>query len=201
MEHSRVRETTSRSTRWTYAEFARLPSEGSKRHEIIAGELVVTPAPRPDHQRTVMRVLAALHNYLQAHDLGEAFPGPIDVLFAEGDYYEPDAVVVAKGREHVVSDRGLEESPDLVVEVASPSTVARDRGIKLDRYRLFGVPEYWIVDPDSSTLLVWRLDEGATEPLVLGAGDILEWRLHGVEVTGAEDTPALELEVDSLFNA
>ena len=39
------------SSRWTYSEFARLPSEGSQRHEVIAGELFVTPAPTFGHQR------------------------------------------------------------------------------------------------------------------------------------------------------
>ena len=143
MEDSRVRETTSRSRGWTYAEFARLPSGGSKRHEVIAGELAVTPAPRPEHQRVLVRLLVILHEYLQEHGLGEVLPGPIDVLFAEGDYYEPDAVVLLEGRDEAISDRGLEGPPDLVVEVVSPSTADRDRGVKLDRYRLFGVPEYW----------------------------------------------------------
>jgi len=199
MEHDRVRETQSRPSRWTYAEFARLPSEGSMRHEIIAGELVVTPAPRPDHQRALMRLLALLHAHVHASGLGEVIPGPIDVLFAEGDYFEPDAVFVCRGREHIVSDRGVEEAPDLVVEVVSPSTAARDHGIKLDRYRLFGVPEYWIVDPDEGTLSVWRFAEGQSEPRVLRTGAVLEWRPYGTGEPEVAKAPALELEVASLF--
>lgn len=35
--------------RWTYAEFARLPSEGSTRYEVIDGELAVTPVPTSGH--------------------------------------------------------------------------------------------------------------------------------------------------------
>jgi Uma2 family endonuclease len=62
--------------------------------------------------------------------------------FAEGDYLEPDLVFVARDREALLSDRGIEGPPDLVVEVVSPSTEARDRGLKLDRYRHFGVGEY-----------------------------------------------------------
>lgn len=200
MENDRVRETTRRSARWTYAEFARLPGEGSKRHEIIAGELVVTAAPRPDHQRVATRLVVALHEHVDAHNLGEVFVGPIDVLFAEGDYFEPDAVFVRSGREHIVSDRGLEEAPDLVVEIVTPSTAARDRGIKLDRYRLYGVPEYWIVDPDEGTLTVWRFADGVTEPRVLRAGDVLEWTPRGAEAGDTANGPALELAVASLFS-
>jgi Uma2 family endonuclease len=200
MEKDRVRETTSRPTRWTYAEYARLPSEGSTRYEIIAGELVVTPGPRPDHQRVVMRLLRALDPYVRSHGLGEVFPGPIDVLFAEGDYFEPDVVFVRNGREHIVSDRGLEEAPDLVVEVVSPSTANRDRGVKLERYRRFGVPEYWIVDPDAGTLHVWRLAEGATEPEVLRAGDVLRWKPVAEAPAGGHDgPPPMEAEVATLL--
>ena len=66
--------------------------------------------------------------------------------------------------------------PDLVVEVVSPSTAARDRGQKLERYRTYGVPEYWVVDPDRRTVEVWRFGDGAREPTRYGPGDILEWQ-------------------------
>jgi len=38
-----------------------------------------------------------------------------------------------------------------VIEILSPSTAHRDRGIELERYRHFGVPDYWIVDIDQRT--------------------------------------------------
>jgi Uma2 family endonuclease len=200
MENERVREARPRPPRWTYAEFARLPSEGGVRHEIIAGELVVTPSPSPAHQRVVTRLITALHHYVADHGLGEVFAGPIDVLFAEGDYLAPDLVFVRAGRDHVVSDRGLEEAPDLVVEVVSPSTKDRDGGVKLERYGRFGVPEYWIVDPDAGTLHVWRLAAGATEPEVLRAGDVLRWEPVAEASAGGHDgPPPMEADVATLL--
>jgi Uma2 family endonuclease len=74
----------------------------------------------------------------------------------------------------VVTDRGIDGPPDLVVEVLSPSTESRDRGIKLERYRHYGVPEYWIVDPDEQTVEVWVQDQPA--PVVLGVADVFRWR-------------------------
>lgn len=169
-------EASSRSTRWTYAEFARLPSEGSTRHEVIAGELVVTPAPSKRHQRVATDLVTWLNGFVREHELGEVFAGPIDVLFGEGDYLEPDVLFVRKDRLDIVSDRGVEEAaPDLVVEILSPATAARDRGTKLDRCRHFGVPEYWVVDPDAPSIEVWRFAEGAAEPAVFGPGDTLRW--------------------------
>jgi len=178
-------------TRWTYAEFARLPSEGSARHEIIDGELFVTPAPTSRHQRVVSELMIVMGAFVQEHALGVVLPGPIDVLFGEGDYLEPDLVFVASEREGLLSDRGVEGAPDLVVEVVSPSTASRDRGVKLERYRHFGVAEYWIVDPDARSVEVWKLAEGAVGPVALGADDRLRWR---PAPEGAElEVPVLEL--------
>ncbi|MGQ0816077.1 MAG: Uma2 family endonuclease [Gemmatimonadota bacterium] len=157
---------------WTYAEFARLPSDGQRR-EIIAGDLYVTPAPRPLHQRVVARLVILLENFAATHGLGSIYPGPIDVLFAEGDYLEPDLVFVRRERQGIVSDRGIEGPPDLVVEIVSEATAGRDRDIKRRRYAHFGVPEYWIVDPDAHTVEVYRFTLDAETPAIVK--DVLRW--------------------------
>ena len=161
--------------RWTYSEFARLPDGGGVRHEVIDDELFVTPAPGLRHQRIVTRLVALLHDHVRTHALGEVFAGPVDVLFAEGDYLEPDIVFVSSGRSQLLTERGVEGAPDLVVEVTSPSTVHRDRGLKLDRYRRYGVREYWIVDPDEGTVERWRFGLEGTEPEVVRQDGTLHW--------------------------
>lgn len=169
--------------RWTYSEFARLPQSASTRYEIIDDELVVTPAPSLHHQRIAGRLFAKLFGFVEEHDLGEVFPAPVDVLFAEGDYMEPDIVFVRKGRADLLSDRGVEGAPDLLVEILSPSTELRDRGVKLDRYRLYGVGEYWVVDPDERTVEVWDLAGGAADPVVHERDDLLRWSARGVTLS------------------
>ncbi|HEX7118320.1 MAG TPA: Uma2 family endonuclease [Longimicrobiales bacterium] len=84
--------------RWSYAEFARLPSDDGNRYEIIAGELYVTPAPRPLHQNVIRQLLDRLGRFVDTHRLGWVLPGLIDILFAEGDYLEPDLVFVRSER-------------------------------------------------------------------------------------------------------
>jgi Uma2 family endonuclease len=187
-------ETERTRTRWTYAEFARLPSEGSTRYEIIDDELYVTPAPGRLHQRIVTDLVVQLGAFVRSSDAGELFAGPFDVLFAEGDYMEPDLVFVRRDRRDIISDRGVEGAPDLLVEVLSPSTQRRDRGVKLERYRHFGVPEYWIVDAEARAVEIWKLSEGADEPIVLKAADQLRWQ----PVPGR---PALELPLEELFGS
>ena len=176
-------------SRWTYAEYMRLPMSGSTRYEVIDGRVEVTPSPTSRHQRIVMRLGAALHGHASAHGLGEVFPGPIDVLFGEGDYVQPDLVFVRADRKEVVSLRGIEGPPDLIIEILSPSTADRDRGVKLERYRHHRVPEYWIVDPDARAVEVWRLGDGAAKPEVVT--DVLEW----APVQGA---PRLALRVEEV---
>ncbi|HEX8275762.1 MAG TPA: Uma2 family endonuclease [Longimicrobiaceae bacterium] len=171
--------------RWTYAEFARLPDDGN-RYEVIAGELHVTPAPRPLHQRTIARLGFLLESFTRENGLGWILPGPVDVLFAEGDFLEPDLVFVRRERLQVVTERGIEGAPDLVVEVASPSTARMDRGVKRERYARFGVPEYWVVDADARSVEVYRMLVDPTHPEVVR--DVLTWS----PVPGG---PALRIDV------
>lgn len=173
-------------TRWTYAEFARLPSEGNTRYEVIDGELAVTPAPTGAHQVVVSNLMWILGTFVREHALGIVLPSPIDVLFGEGDYVEPDVVFVRTERRHLIGDRGIEGAPDLVIEILSPSTAHRDRGIKLERYRHFRVPEYWIVDLEAASVEVWRLADRVETPDIVPADGTLRW----TPVTGG---PTLEM--------
>ena len=171
--------------RWTYAEFARLPSDG-KRYEVIAGELYVTPAPRPVHQHIVACLLGAVGKHADEHSLGWVLPGPIDVLFAEGDYLEPDLVFLRKDRKAILSDRGLEGPPDLVVEVTSPSTGERDRRLKRERYLHYGVPEYWVADTATERLEVYRADGSSS-----AHDDVVTWTPHPGAAGLTLDVPPL----------
>ncbi len=174
---------------WTYAEFARLPDDGN-RYEVIAGELEVTPSPRPKHQDLIGGLAEVMRPFVRRHELGRVYPGPIDVLFAEGDYLVPDLVFVRRERLGIVTDRGVEAAPDLVVEVLSPSTALRDRTIKRERYAHYGVPEYWIIDSDRQRVEVNRLQEDADRPVIIR--DRLTWQ-------PVADGPVLELNVAELF--
>jgi Uma2 family endonuclease len=188
-------EAKSRRQRWTYADYARLPmpsEAGGARYEVIDHELYVTPSPGMRHQRIVTDLVTTLNGFVRAHGLGQVFVSPFDVLFAEGDYLEPDILFVQNSRAAIVTDRGIEGAPDLVVEVLSPSTAVRDRGVKLERYRRYGVPEYWVIDLDERTIEVWKLGEGAERPLVFGTADTLSW----TPVTG---TAGVEIDVAELF--
>jgi Uma2 family endonuclease len=149
-----------------YADFARLPSDDGNRYEILDGRLYVSPAPSPLHQRLSKRLFMRLHDHFEGRGLGELFYAPIDVVLGPHDIVEPDLVVVARAEQ--ISSRAVEGAPLLAVEILSPSTRRRDRGLKMRRYAELGVAHYWIVDPGGQTLEAWRL-EGAAYRLVVAA--------------------------------
>ncbi len=176
-------------TGWTYAEFARLPSDGN-RYEVIAGELYVTPAPRPLHELVSQRLNRQLDSFVDQHDLGWVFTAPIDVLFARGEYVEPDLVFVRRERVGIITDRGIEGPPDLIVEITSDSTAKTDRGVKLRQYTQFGVPLYWIADPDARLIDVYRLQTDPTTPII---------ETGTVTWTPVPGGPTLTIQVPPLF--
>jgi Uma2 family endonuclease len=175
---------------WTYDEFARLPRGDGNRYEVIAGELVVSSPDMP-HQELIGRLHVLLRPFVDANGLGRVVLSPADVLFGPGDYFVPDMVFVRGDRLGIISRRGIEGAPDLVIEVLSGSTAYRDRGIKRERYAHYGVAEYWVLDPDRSRIVRHQLGEPSGTPAVVDSG-FLEWH----PVPGG---PTLEIDVEALF--
>ncbi|HEX6244931.1 MAG TPA: Uma2 family endonuclease [Polyangiales bacterium] len=136
----------------TYDDLRATPDDG-RRYELLEGVLCVTPAPSTTHQRISRNLGFVLHRYVSERGLGEVLNAPIDVILDPTTVVQPDLVFVAGARRGFISERGIEGAPDLVVEILSPSTAQRDRGIKQQLYAHFGVAHYWCVDPASSTLL------------------------------------------------
>lgn len=160
---------------WTYEEFARLPDDGN-RYEVIAGDVYVTPAPGSIHQTVSARLVRLFGNFCEEQDAGITFHAPYDLIFGDRDYVEPDLIFVRREREdEVIRDHGAVAAPDLVVEILSDSTAQRDRGLKRERYALFGVPEYWIVDIDAQHVEVYRLTRGDLR-LAQVVDDVLRYR-------------------------
>jgi len=155
----------------TYEDFALLPDDG-KRYELHEGELSVSPAPTPRHQRIIGRLFRLLAPHVEALGLGEVFLSPFDCIMTNITVVEPDLVYVDEERRRLLSERALEGSPTLAVEVLSPSSVSTDRRRKMTLYASHDVPWYWIVDPDARTIEAYRLDGTAyrLEATLAGSG-------------------------------
>jgi len=133
----------------------RMPDDG-RRYELIDGVLFVSPAPRPRHQR----VLANLYYQLRLAcppDLEVLF-APLDVVIAVDTVMQPDLLVA---RREDFTERDLPVAPLLAVEVFSPSTRRIDLMLKFSRFEAAGCAAYWVVDPDTPSLIAWELQDGA----------------------------------------
>src|SRR5713226_200939 len=140
----------------TYDDYAALPDDG-RRYELYEGELIVTPAPRTRHQVVIGNLHMLMAEHVRHHGLGEVFLSPIDVILSRISVVQADLVYVETARLGIVTERAIEGAPTLVVEVLSPSTDARDRGVKQALYARYGVPYYWIVDSAARTVEARRL--------------------------------------------
>lgn len=144
----------------TYEDYCRIPEDGL-RHEILDGEHVVTPAPNISHQSVLGELFAQLRVAIQKSGRGRVFLAPTDLRLSRVDVLQPDLMVILAEHSEIISEANVTGTPDLVVEILSPSTEKRDRGKKGARYAVAGVPEYWIVDAKKRVIEQHVLEGGA----------------------------------------
>ena len=145
----------------TYEDYRTTPDD--KRYELLDGELILAPAPRTTHQRTLLALALNVGRHVKDRDLGEVFTAPIDVYLTETDIAQPDLLFISKDRAGIITEPNIQGAPDLVVEVLSPSTASRDRGYKRTLYARHGVREYWMAGVESATITVLLLGEEGFE--------------------------------------
>lgn len=179
-----------RSQPLTYADLERLRERRDERLELIDGELVVTPSPTPMHQRVSRRLHRLLEQFIIDANLGEFFGAPLDVHLASDTVVQPDLIVVLNDRSLLVTERNVEGPPSLVIEIISPSTRHIDRGVKRDVYARYGVPEYWLIDPEHESVTIF------SDP---NAGQYRSQSIPTSTVNSAT-IPALSVDLKRLFN-
>lgn len=128
--------------------------------ELVEGCLLREPSPSFGHQRITLAIAGQLRRLVGARRVAVA---PLDVPIDDHNVYQPDVVVfwTPIADDAKPDDRG---PPLLVVEVLSPSTADRDRGIKRVRLLEAGVPEVWLVDPALRTVQVHENQPDPTAP-------------------------------------
>lgn len=147
--------------RWTYEEYYRLDDD--QRYEIIDGNLLMAPAPDTWHQDWSRELSLLVVSHVKRHKLGKVFIAPVDVVLDAENTVQPDIVFIAAANAGIIQRRAIFGTPDLLVELVSPSSVRRDRYDKRELYARFGVKEYWIGDPANKSLEILTLDEGLYE--------------------------------------
>jgi Uncharacterized protein conserved in cyanobacteria, COG4636 len=175
---------------WNYERWEReLPDDGN-RYEVIEGILYTTMAPSYFHQWIVRRLDRYIGVPLEQQELAYAATAPIGVLMPGCDPVQPDFVLVRRDRAGIISERRIRGAPDLIAEVLSPSNPEQDTIIKRRVYARAGVPEYWIIRPETRDVLVCRNPDATlgddTFTLLVGAAETLSAHTFPITVPVAE---------------
>ena len=142
----------------TIADLEAMPDDGN-RYELFEGEIFVSRAPSLSHQRVLINLATLIKNYLELNPMGEVLPTP-GVIFDDFNGAIPDIVFISNQQvSNIGSEERIREAPELIIEIVSPGkeNARRDREVKRQVFGKHGVKEYWIADPEASTLEIYRL--------------------------------------------
>jgi len=165
---------------WTVARLHALPDDGN-RYEIIDGVLHVTPSPTSGHQWALGQLFARLLPYARQIGL-DVMLSPADIQYSERTVVQPDLFAFRNPSDIAPRSWADVQPLLLAIEIVSPSSRRRDRGVKRRLFQTEGVQEYWVVDaarraierttPESEQVevltvdLIWQPD-ATSAPLVL----------------------------------
>jgi len=141
----------------TIADLEAMPDDGN-RYELIEGELYVSTSPSFFHQSILFKFAKVFADYLESNPIGK-LTGGVGVIFDDFSGVIPDLVYFSHERgKHILKGERFSGAPEIVIEILSPgaSNERRDRHVKRSLYSSRGVDEYWIVNPESRTIEVYR---------------------------------------------
>jgi Uma2 family endonuclease len=173
----------------TVADLEKYPDDDGKRYELIEGELYVSAAPGLPHQLVLVNLLGAFISYLKINPIGKIVPGA-GAVFSNFDAVIPDLVFVSNERwSQIVANDRFSAAPEIVMEVLSPGSENRRRDLMAKRrlYQKYGVQEYWVVDQENHSVLVYHYIE--TDEVTFNPSDALTSDL----------LPGFEIAVEDLF--
>jgi Uma2 family endonuclease len=168
-------------TLMTAEQFDALPEEEGRKWELLDGELIEVPSATPKHNRILVRLSSLLNAFAEARRLGVVLP-ETDLAVRANTRLRPDmGFFSAKTWQTVDLDRvPVVETPDIAVEIISPSETGTTIHRKVDAYLKWGVREVWLIYPELRTVFVHS--PGAVQQLSEGAflmSDLIpEWRIQ-----------------------
>jgi len=192
--------------RYTYKEYCSWPDD--ERWELIDGVAYnMSPAPSSRHQGLSFDLARQIGNFLEKREC-KAFSAPFDVflptfpLKTENEIdtvVQPDISVICDKSK--IIEKGCLGSPDLIIEILSPSTSKRDLNGKFQLYERSGVKEYWVVDPGNRYIRVFHLQTEGKESGKYDEGKLVPPAEWGEENTIVESVvlEGFKVDIKNLF--
>lgn len=140
-----------------------------ERAELIDGKIYYMAPPGRTHQKISWKLHQAIANYIDREGgKCEVYAAPFAVFLNKDDrnYLEPDISVICDPAK--LDEKGCHGAPDWIIEIVSPGSKPMDYFTKLFKYRMAGVREYWIVDPEKERVTVYRFEKETMEEYLLG---------------------------------
>ncbi len=176
-----------------FLELVDLPEYVDSNLELVEGRLVEMPKPKRRHGVIATRLILRIANHVETHELGEVTSGDAGFVL-ERDSYGRDTVrgldIAFLSKAHQLGpleDSWYETTPDLAVEIISPSNKASDILRKVSQLLNAGARHVWVVYPDSRSVMQYSADGDVAilkENDILDSGDVL---------------PGFELRVGEIF--
>jgi Uma2 family endonuclease len=173
----------------TAEDYYNLPDNGM-RYWLIEGELYMAPAPNLYHQTISGNLEFILRSYLEQNPLGIVLHAPVDVVFHGESIWQPDIFVVLNANRHILKEQRCEGVPDFIVEILPPNHRELDLHTKKTIYARQGVTEYWVIDPESKEISIYRFDENMIEPVT---------QTKSPAKATSPLFPGLTIELDAIF--
>lgn len=150
------------------------------RAELINGQIYYHAAPSRIHQEVLMELAGTIRNYIRdKNGPCKVYPAPFAVKLSaeEGTtIVEPDISVICNPDK--LTDRGCTGAPDWIIEIVSPCNSSHDYVLKLNKYMTAGVREYWIVNPQAYTVLVYHFEEANLTPKAYTFNDRIKVNIY-----------------------
>jgi Uma2 family endonuclease len=174
----------------TYLDYVKLTPPDNGNFELLNGQIYFIASPKPSHQRISLRLSYFLAACVIPNNLGEIFTAPMDVVFTEYDTFQPDLLFITKERLNIIGENKIEGSPDLVVEILSPSNDANEMSYKRHIYESKGVKEYWLINVEKQMLTLYKQIDNE-----------LRWQkdIQKNEVLKSEIIQGFELKLSNIF--
>ena len=161
----------------TAAEFDALPEEEGRRWELIDGELLEVSSGTPQHNLILVNLIMLLKAFARAHKLGTVLP-ETDLAVDPATRLRPDLGYFSRQTWETVDIRKVPvaATPDIAIEIISPSETAAMIERKVKKYLDWGVREVWLLYPETRAIYIHvragarALSEGAelTSELIPG---------------------------------
>jgi Uma2 family endonuclease len=176
---------------WTEAELQALPDDGYI-HEVVSGELVMSPKNNWYHGRICTRLSAALLSFASEHRLGAVLDSSTGYWMHNRNCRAPDISFVPKSRLAALGfkpkdRRFFPDAPDLAVEILSPNDTRAEIDERLRDFFSSGTQLAWIINAEGESVEICR---SLTQRKLLGSGAFLE---------GEDVLPGFRYPIANLF--